>query len=431
MPTHNKTKKNQKKNQKLNVNVSSNCPTHTKPPHQPICLHTSDTSDTSDTTDLHDLISALDERDYKQARMEPISARRLVAYLDQQYIYSGLTAYNPVWSVGYAIKKSEIIKKHVTISAKINTLKDLIDLLDKYPLSENIEYSTDLSSLHAVKPLLHKLNEMIGMNDLKRNIMDQIIYYAQGLHKTGNSVGDYMHTVIYGPPGTGKTEIAKIIGSIFAGLGILKKGSFKKVTRSDLIAGYLGQTALKTMDVIREAEGGVLFIDEAYALGNSEKKDSFAKECIDTLCEALSDKKKDIMVIVAGYEKELKSCFFDYNTGLESRFTWRFKTDAYAAGELKQIFFKLIDDNGWKYDTKSIKDAWFEARINTFKHFGRDMENLFTKTKIAHSRRVFCDEKKYQKGFIDLNDLNGGFEVFEQNLEQTKSQICHISTMYV
>ena len=83
--------------------------------------------------------------------------------------------------------------------------------------------------------------------------------------------GDFMHTVIYGPPGTGKTEIAKIIGKIYCKMGILKKGTFKKVTRSDLIAGYLGQTALKTKDVINECLDGVLFIDEAYSLGNIEK----------------------------------------------------------------------------------------------------------------------------------------------------------------
>ena len=116
----------------------------------------------------------------------------------------------------------------------------------------------------------------------------------------------------------------KIIGKIFSKLGILSKKYFKKVTRADLIAGYLGQTAIKTRDVINEAKGGVLFIDEAYALGNPEKRDSFAKECIDTLCEGLSDNKDNLMVIIAGYEKELKDCFFSYNQGLDSRFNWRF-----------------------------------------------------------------------------------------------------------
>mgnify|MGYP003349594333 CR=1 FL=1 len=115
-----------------------------------------------------------------------------------------------------------------------------------------------------------------------------------------------MHTVIYGPPGSGKTEVAKIIGRIFSNLGILNKKIFKKVSRNDLVAGYLGQTAIKTKDMIKASLGGVLFIDEAYSLGNSEKRDSFAKECVDTLCEALSEHKHNWMVIIAGYEKDLK-----------------------------------------------------------------------------------------------------------------------------
>ena len=109
----------------------------------------------------------------------------------------------------------------------------------------------------------------------------------------------------------------------------MEKGTFKKVTRSDLVAGYLGQTAIKTTDVIKECLGGVLFIDEAYALGNPEKRDIFSKECIDTICEALSNYKDNLMVIIAGYETDLNECFFNYNQGLNSRFTWRFKTDDY------------------------------------------------------------------------------------------------------
>ena len=93
---------------------------------------------------------------------------------------------------------------------------------------------------------------------------------------------------------------------IFANINILKSNKFKKVTRADLIAGYLGQTALKTKNVIEESLDGVLFIDEAYALGNPEKRDSFSKECIDTLCEALTDHKSRLMVIIAGYEDELE-----------------------------------------------------------------------------------------------------------------------------
>merc|ERR1711991_1233112 len=215
-----------------------------------------------------------------------------------------------------------------------------------------------------------KLNNMIGMKSLKEQIVDQILYFSQYFHVGSN---DFMHTVIYGPPGTGKTEISKILGEIFSNLGVLKKKKWKKVTRADLIAGYLGQTALKTKEVIKDSLGGVLFIDEAYALGNSEKRDSFAKECIDTLCEALSDNKENLMVIIAGYEKELKNCFFEYNKGLDSRFTWRFKTDDYTSEELFLIFKKKVNDIGWTLK-KKIKCSWFEDKMDYFKYFRRDME---------------------------------------------------------
>lgn len=328
------------------------------------------------------------------------------------------------------------IRTKITIDVEIETLEDLIRLIDTYPLKDDIEYDINMESLHKIKPYLHRLQNMIGMKSLKKNILDQLLYYIQDLHLggKGTSRGDYLHTVIYGPPGTGKTHVAKIIGKIFSKLGILKKGIFKKVTRSDLIAGYLGQTALKTRDVIQECLDGVLFIDEAYSLGNSEKRDSFSKECIDTLCEALSNYKENLMVIVAGYETELNECFFNFNKGLDSRFTWRFKIDDYTGSDLHKIFLKKIYDYGWKSDD-SIKEEWFSKKISYFTFFGRDMEVLFSKTKIAHSRRVFCkslDEKK----IITMKDLEKAFQTFIDNdeVKKRKENESHknmINTIYI
>ena len=226
---------------------------------------------------------------------------------------------------------------------------------------------------------------------------------------------DFMHTVIYGPPGTGKTEIAKIMGRIFSSIGILENNKFRKATRADLIAGYLGQTAIKTRDVIKDCLGGVLFIDEAYALGNREKRDSFAKECIDTLCEGLSDNKDKLMVIIAGYEEDLDKCFFAYNQGLNSRFPWRFHTDDYKADELNKIFAKKVKEIGWSLE-KEIKNSWFEGKMDYFKFYGRDIETLLAKTKIEHGRRVFCKDES-EKRVITQKDVDKGFEMFTDNKE--------------
>ena len=312
-------------------------------------------------------------------------------------------------------EKQVEIKETITIEEEINTISDLLRIIEIYKYDPSIKYNINIKALHNIKEPLTQLNNMIGLHTLKTNIVDQILYFAQDLHK-GSSI-DFMHTVIYGPPGTGKTEAAKIMGKIYSKLGVLKKETFKKVTRSDLIAGYLGQTALKTQEVIKEALGGVLFIDEAYALGSSEKRDSFAKECIDTLCEALSDNKENLMVIVAGYEKELKDCFFSFNQGLDSRFTWRFKTDDYSAEDLHNIFIKKVKDIEWKIDEKSnISVDWFKKNKDYFKFYGRDIETLLAKCKIAHSKRVFCLPEIEKKKLV-LKDLEKGFEIYIKNEE--------------
>ena len=288
-----------------------------------------------------------------------------------------------------------------------------------------------MEAIHRIEKPLNKLNNMIGMKKLKEAIVDQILFFIQKLHYNEQTKeSDFMHTVIYGPPGTGKTEVAKIMGAIFSKLNVLSSRKFKKVTRADLIAGYLGQTAIKTRDVIKESLGGVLFIDEAYALGNSEKRDSFAKECIDTLCEALSDHKNNLMVIIAGYEKELTDCFFNYNSGLDSRFTWRFHIDDYNAEELKQIFEKKVNDANWKLKN-DIKISWFEKNKGYFKFFGRDMETLFAKTKIAHARRVFC-KKKEEKTILIKKDLQNGLKMFLENDEVKKRKDSEfVSHLYI
>ena len=320
-------------------------------------------------------------------------------------------------------KEKEIKKRKVDIFKEVNTIQDILDMIKENPIDESIEYNIDIKALHNIKKPLEELNNLIGMKELKENVVEQILYFIQELHLSDSTASvDFMHTVIYGPPGTGKTEIAKIIGAIYSRMGILKKGTFKKVTRSDLIAGYLGQTAIKTRDIIEDCIGGVLFIDEAYALGNPEKKDSFAKECIDTLCEALSNHKHEIMVIIAGYETELNECFFSYNQGLESRFTWRFKTDNYEAEDLHNIFLKKVKDIGWSIkdtDTtntntskNNIQVEWFKKNISSFPYFGRDIETLLAKTKIAHSKRIFGKKEKKQ---ISFGDLEKGFRMYSKN----------------
>lgn len=317
-----------------------------------------------------------------------------------------------------------------TIEAKVNNISDLLRIVEENEYSDDYEYNIDLKTLHAIKPDLISLNAMIGMTELKTSILDQLLYFIQDLHISEKN-SEFKHTVICGPPGTGKTEIAKILGNMYSKMGVLKNNVFKKVTRNDLIAGYLGQTALKTRKVIEECIGGVLFIDEAYSLGSSEGNgDIYSKECIDTLCEALSDHKHELMVIIAGYEEELRTCFFSINRGLESRFIWRFKIENYSAPELMRIYelkMKIIE---WTCEEKTLTEKWFEEKKANFKFYGRDMEVLLNYVKIVHGRRIYGEPKDLRKR-ITLDDMNKGYEMFLKNRTTKEGPNVLLSTLYI
>ena len=216
-------------------------------------------------------------------------------------------------------KRDRAMEKHIEISKKrkpriklteappINSITDLIELGQSIKFYKNI----DNVMLWRITPYLEELNNLVGMRDLKESILYQLLYYIQGMNSRNQSE-EYLHTILFGNPGTGKTTVAQIIAKIYQGMGILSKnGPFKIAHRDDFIAGYLGQTAIKTMKLLKSCLGGVLFIDEVYALGpGQEDKDSFSKEAIDTLTSFLSEHTNDFCCIAAGYEKDIHKCFF-------------------------------------------------------------------------------------------------------------------------
>lgn len=302
-------------------------------------------------------------------------------------------------------------REKVIIEDKIDTISDILTIIEKYNYTDTCEYNIDFRAIISIKEELTQLNNMIGMKDLKQNVLEQLLYFLQNLHLSKNG-GDYKHTVLYGPPGTGKTQIAKIIGKMYSKIGVLQKNIFIKATRQDLIAGYLGQTAIKTAKIIEDAKGGVLFIDEAYSLAANEKEDSFSKECLDTLCEALSNYKDDLMVIIAGYEEDLDNTFFKVNKGLQSRFIWRFTMKPYTSEELYDIFLSIVNLSDWSLDLQ-FEDLkkWFDDNYKDFVNYGRDMEQLFTYIKISHSKRIYGLSKDLRKK-ITIIDIINGYEMF-------------------
>lgn len=222
---------------------------------------------------------------------------------------------------------------------------------------------------------------------------------------------------------THNTEVAKIIGKIYQAMGILSRsGGFKIAHRDDFIAEYLGQTAIKTRKLLKSCLGGVLFIDEVYSLAPTRSdKDSFAKEALDTLTAFLSEHKNDICCIAAGYEDDVRNCFFAMNKGLERRFTWVHRIDTYTPMELAKIFMKMVREIKWDI-AFSVDDVCrlLDRNKKLFTNAGGDIETFISKCKMMHSRRVFSLGKEH-KFILTVADLENAIEYIKKYTKLTES----------
>ena len=300
--------------------------------------------------------------------------------------------------------KKGLVRK-IPLLDKAPHMKNLQDLIDT-GLSVKSYRGIDCVMLWRITPYLEELQNLIGMEDLKQTIFLQVSYYMQGFHKR-NSKNEYMHTVIYGPPGSGKTTVAQIVANIYKELGILSSnGKFKIARREDFIAGYLGQTATKTAKLLASCIGGVLFIDEAYALApGKEDSDSFAKEAIDTLNSFLSEHSHEFCCIIAGYEEAINTCLFGTNAGLRSRFPWIHRIGLYKAEDLFEMFKRECSLIDWELIPKENKVIeLFKNNIDLFPNTGRDVENFMTKVKMEHAFLLISggEGERFKLSFEDL-----------------------------
>ena len=247
----------------------------------------------------------------------------------------------------------------------------------------------------SLKELLDELDSLVGLRDVKRKINDLIAYQKiRKLRAKRNlrSPHSTLHMAFTGNPGTGKTTVARIVGHIYNRIGLLSRGHFVEVSRTDLIAGYQGQTALKVKDVIDRSKGGVLFIDEAYSITENDHSDSYGRECLTELTKALEDNRDDLVVIVAGYTEPMEK-FFESNPGLRSRFNTYIEFPDYSADELEEILVSICTQNDYVLDDTAIETSrkyFSECITKKDENFanGRLARNLFDDLVMNQARRV-------------------------------------------
>ena len=243
--------------------------------------------------------------------------------------------------------------------------------------------------------LLGSLDSLIGLENVKNDVNSLInlvkirkVKEERGLKQAPMS----LHMVFYGNPGTGKTTVARLISKIYNRLGILSKGHLTEVDRSGLVGGYVGQTAIKTNEVIQNARGGILFIDEAYSLTAGKGENDYGQEAIETLLKGMEDYREDLIVIVAGYP-DLMNMFLNSNPGLRSRFNKYLFFEDYNTDELILIFKLLCDEFGVECDKECYDHLhdYFEKRVamkdNNFAN-GREVRNVFEKVMVNQANRL-------------------------------------------
>lgn len=331
-------------------------------------------------------------------------------------------------------KAAEIIKEHLAALSKsagddfanARTVRNFFETViakqatrisgEKDPSTEMLSTITEAdvawcsdaaSATESLEDVLAELNSLIGLGMVKDEIADLVHVVehqqrrkAQGLRVPSMS----LHLVFMGNPGTGKTTVARYIARLYKSLGLLSKGQLIETDRSGLVAGYVGQTAIKTQDIINEAMGGVLFVDEAYTLNGGGNND-YGQEAIDTLLKAMEDKRDDFVVIVAGYP-DLMDSFVHSNPGLESRFNRYIHFEDYSADEMLSIFKMSCEKNQYvltEAAETAVKAYFATASISAIAN-GRGARNLFEKVVTQQAKRTVAMSESEADEFSTITE---------------------------
>ena len=250
-----------------------------------------------------------------------------------------------------------------------------------------------------LEDLLEELDSLVGLEKIKTDVRSLInlIKVRKLRTEAGLPVPELsLHMVFTGNPGTGKTTVARLLSRLYRSIGVLKKGTLLEVDRSGLVAGYVGQTALKTMDAVKKARGGILFVDEAYSLVPEGAGNDFGQEAISTILKAMEDMREDLVVIVAGYPEPMER-FISSNPGLESRFGKYFQFEDYTGEELMRIFQMNCKKNQYILEPEAedfCRDMFNALYRDRDENFGnaRDVRNIFERSVTNQANRLAAME---------------------------------------
>lgn len=320
----------------------------------------------------------------------------------------------------YIERSSELKDAQITKIA-ISTKDALIDFYGHKQLANILTKVYNIEKNFTLEELLLQLNQLIGLSSVKSKVNDlitfqkvQIMRKAKGLHIPKST----MHLAFTGNPGTGKTTVARIVGRIYKTIGLLSKGHFIEVSRTDLIAGYQGQTAQKVKEVIEKARGGVLFIDEAYSITENDHSDSYGRECLTELTKALEDYREDLVVIVAGYTEPMNQ-FFNSNPGLKSRFNTFIEFEDYNVNELMDILIFMCNKEDYLLTNRAqniIKQLLVKAKDYANNKFanGRFIRNVFESMIMNQARRIIKINSPTIQELKELSDQDVPLNLLEE-----------------
>ena len=287
-----------------------------------------------------------------------------------------------------------------------DSYKDITDYLSfRDNLISYLAFKKEVPKIRETKSMeeiFSELNSLVGLDDVKKILHDLVNLISLKDKSNLNIANINLHMLFLGNPGTGKTTVARCLSSILYNLGYIKENKLLEVSSKDLVAEYVGQTAIKTYSVIERALGGVLFIDEAYAL--SSKNNSYNDEAIATLIKGMEDNRDNLVVIFAGYTKEMND-FINSNSGIASRIGYTLNFKDYTEDELIEIFKGMVKKAGFKITDAAIDKARGIIRDNKdVKNFGnaRFVRNMYEKTVTEHATNT--KDKKKKDALITITD---------------------------